>query len=120
MRKISLIPYKLADGEEKKVPDGKGGIRIEKTPDVMYEVREHLVMMMFSRPLPQIQLREHDKIARKIEAAGNDLLLEEAEYESLKQMVESFNSFYRGDLEFINRVLDAPEIDANTPPTGGN
>lgn len=121
MRKISLIPYKLADGEDKKVPDGKGGVRIERTPDTLYDVRGHLVMMLFSRPLPPIQLREHDKIARKIEAAGgDDLLLEETEHKSLKEMVESFNSFYRGDLEFITRVTDAPEIDANTPSTGGN
>ena len=120
MRKISLIPYRLADGEEKKVPDGNGGVKVEKTPDVMYDIRGHLIMMLFSKPLPAIQIREHDKIARKIEAAGNDLLLEETEYESLKQMVDSFPNFYRGDLEFITRVMDAPEIDANTPYTGGN
>jgi len=123
MRKISLIPYKIADGEEKKVP-GKvpGEIDIVKTPDVMYPVREFLAEILF---LPALKigardLIEHDRIARKIEAAGDDILLEEGEYTRLLAAIDTFQGYSRGDLELIKRVTGAAEIDANTPSTGGN
>jgi len=102
MRKISLIPYKC-DGLD-------------------YDVRKSLASMMF---IPELHLGardiiENDRIARKIESAQDEVVLEEAEYARIKQSFDLFQNYSRNDLELIRRVRDAPEIDANTPSNGGN
>jgi hypothetical protein len=65
--------------------------------------------------LPSLQLSardviEHDRIARKIETGGDEVLLEEAEYAKLKKAFETFTGFSRNDLELVTRVMDAPEV----------
>jgi hypothetical protein len=92
MRKISLIPYKV-EGED-------------------YKVKESILNLLFS---PHLRLSaraiiENDRIARKIEAAGDEVLLEDAEYQKIKVSVETFEGYGRQDLEFVNRILEAPEV----------
>lgn len=114
MRNISLIPYQAANNQ-------------------IYDVRKSIVAAMFapsfSCPACGLALHtsnqgvrdliENDRIARKIETAGDEVLLEEPEYTRVKAAIEAFKGFGRDDLGLINRVMDAPEIDANTPNNGG-
>lgn len=93
MRKIILTPYKIDTGED-------------------YKVRQSLLNVMFS---PHLHLTaraiiEQDKIACKIEAAGDAVLLEESEYERVKTAVETFEGYQRNDREFVRRVLDAETV----------
>ena len=93
MRKISLIPYKCQDGQD-------------------YKVKESIVNLLFA---PQLRLGaraaiEHDRIARKVESSGESVLLEEAEYEKVRNAVETFEGYSRNDLEFVQRVLEAEPI----------
>jgi predicted glycosyltransferase involved in capsule biosynthesis len=103
MRRISLIPYRCADGQS-------------------YKVRESLANLLF---LPTLQLGareiiEHDRIARKIESAKDNVVLEEAEFAKVKQAIEAFKGYGRDDLQLIARVMDAAELDANTNVSKGD
>jgi hypothetical protein len=98
MRRISLIPYRI-DGNQ------------------AYLVRESLTAVLFGVKLGPGDLIEHDRIARKIESAENNVVeLTEREYDKLRWCVEVLPAGYsRNDLEFINRILNAEEL----PEEGG-
>jgi hypothetical protein len=92
MRKISLIPYKV-EGED-------------------YKVKESIINLLFS-PHLRLGMRaaiENDRIAKKVESATEEVLLEEAEYQKIKNAVETFEGYSRQDLEFGQRILEAPEV----------
>jgi|GEM_PF-1818836 hypothetical protein len=121
MRKISLIPYKIAEGPMQRIPQPDGTIKEVKLPDMMFDMKRSIGNVLF---IPELNLDiraaiEHDRIARKVEAAGDEVVLEEAEYAKIKTAMDLFKGYGRKDLEFIHRIRDAPEIDANTPDTGG-
>jgi hypothetical protein len=112
MRKISLIPYKVADGQEKTVAGKDGVTTVVKMPDVMYDIKGSLARVLF---IPALQLDprgliENDRIARKIEDGTDQILLEETEYERLKTAIETHKGYAREDLEMVQRVMDAEEI----------
>jgi len=94
MRKISLIPYNIGNGQ-------------------MYDVRQSIINLMFA---PELRLGirdaiENDRIARKIESAENhEVILEDAEFARVKQAFDVFQGYGRNDLELIARVQDAAEI----------
>ena len=122
MRKISLIPYIVMEGPMQRIPQPDGTIKDVKLPDTMYEVKSSLANLLF---IPDLHLDirsaiEHDRIARKIEAAKDEVVLEEVEYARIITAVDLFKEVSRKDLEFFSRIRDAPELDANTPTKGGN
>ena len=94
MRKISLIPYKIDDGQE-------------------YEVIPSLVSALFIPALKHNArgLIESDRVARKIEQAEGSVLLEESEYSLVKQAFETFTGYKRQDLELVSRVMDAETVE---------
>jgi len=112
MRKISLIPYKIADGPTETVQGKDGNNTLVKMPDIMYNMKLAIASMLFATEnrLGIRDLIEHDRIARKVEAAGEEVFLEEAEYQRLKDAVLTHTGYHRPDLEFIARVMDAAEI----------
>ena len=59
------------------------------------------------------QAVENSRIARLIEAAGESVLLEEADYQVLRNAVETFEGYSREDLTLITRVLEAPEVEVS-------
>jgi hypothetical protein len=94
LRKISLIPYKIEDGQE-------------------YEVVPSLVSALF---IPALNLNarrliENDRIARKIEQATDSVLLEESEYLCVKEAFDTFTGYKRQDAELVERVTNAPIIE---------
>lgn len=93
MRKLSLIPYQF-NGTD-------------------YDVKGSLSSILFSQHLKlgARQVIEHDRIASKIEGGNGSVLLEEADYQTLKTAVETFEGYSRPDIEFVQRVLDAPTVE---------
>jgi hypothetical protein len=92
MRKLSLESYQF--GSE------------------IYDVKQSIINILF---LPQLKLNmkqviENDRISRKIEVAKEIVLLEEAEYQVIREIIETFEGYGRQDVVFINRILNVPEI----------
>jgi hypothetical protein len=101
MRKIDLTSYDVT------VPDGKGG---EQT--LPYDVRGSLVDGMYHHDLRlnSKDLFAHDRIAQKIQNSNGFVLLEDSEYERVKSTIETITGFRKEDVEFVRRVIDAPEV----------
>ena len=92
MKKIDLTPYTLGEQE--------------------VSVKNSIVLVMFnsSLKLSARDLIAQDALAKKIEASEGSILLEASEYIKVKNAFESFTGFGRGDLELINRVLNAEDV----------
>ena len=92
MKKIDLTPYTLGEQE--------------------VSVKNSIVMLLFnpSLKLSARDLIAQDALAKKIEASEGSILLEASEYIKVKNAFESFTGFGRGDLQLIERVLNAEEV----------
>lgn len=104
MREINLTPYsirilKAVDGQPQEVDDN-------------YDVKKSLCVVLFHGG-QNVSAREaitRDAICKKIEVAGNSILLEEAEYDKVLKSIESLPNVGRNDIEFITRVMGAKEV----------
>jgi len=78
-----------------------------------YPVTGTISMLLFNPDLKLAarDLIAQDALAKKIEGAGASVLLEEEEYQKVKRAIEIIKGWQRGDLEFVSRILDAPEIE---------
>jgi hypothetical protein len=101
MRKIDLTSYPVT------VPDGKGG---EET--LPFDVRGSLFDGMYHHDLKlnYKDLFANDRIAQKIKSSGDFVLLEEEEYQRVRSMIETIKGFTKNDVEFVRRVMEAPEV----------
>lgn len=92
MRKIDLKDYQ---------DDGKA-----------YPVKQTITLLLFNPDLRLVarDLISQDALARKIEESDSSVLLEETEYQKVKLAVETAKGWQRGDLEFVRRILEAPEV----------
>jgi len=102
MRKIDITQYEIV------VP----GVDGQKKTD-FYDVRESLSICLF-HPTLQLDGREllkRGKILDKIEHADGTLILEEAEFGKLRSAFERIQGFSKNDLEMVDRVLNAEEIE---------
>lgn len=117
MRSLDLTRYKLEispDGHQEPVKCPKCGTEVGKPaepPD--YDIKGSIVEIMFAREqqLTAIETLERDSLAHKIKDwPDNTLLLEEAEYLKVKQSLEALRGFGRNDVEFIRRIMQAPEV----------
>lgn len=102
MRKINVENYQVTLG----TANGQ-----EITED--FKVRESLEICLFH---PQLQLDGRElmkrrKILHKIEEADGTLLLEDDEWEKLKQAFETIKGMSKNDLPLVERVLEAEEIE---------
>ncbi len=104
MRKVNLKPYDVPltgqDGKQKSVP---------------YSVVNSLASLLFS---PAVQITGRDilrqgALAKQIEDAEDEgeVLLEEEEYNRLKQAVEAFKGYGRSEVELVRRVLEAEKVE---------
>ncbi len=102
MKKINLksydIEFKDKEGNDKYLP---------------YDVKSSLVNVLFH---PKLKLSGRDlllaqKLAEKIEECIEDnILLEEQDYNKLKNAVEKIEGFSKNDVEFVKRVLEAETV----------
>jgi hypothetical protein len=107
MRKINIGNYMV------KVPAADGSF--EPKP---YNVKESMVSCLL-HPALKLTGRElllRNKLATRIEEAeiveGNGhILVEEEEYRKLRQAFETIEGFTKSDMELVQRVLEAEEIE---------
>lgn len=102
MRKIDMKPYEVAMVAESG----------EKKTD-MYDLKGSLGACLL-HPVLQLNGRElllRRRILDKIEQAKGVLMLEEAEYSKLVSAFEQIKGFSKNDLEMVDRVLNAEEIE---------
>ena len=101
MRRLNITQYMVGVLQ----PDGT----YKEDP---YKVKEALINLMFHPDLKLggLELLKQNKIAEKILKAGIDVLLEEEEYNKVKQAIDSFRGFTKNEVELVRRVIECPEI----------
>lgn len=109
MRKIDVRPYPITLA----LPNGQ-----EITDD--FKVKESLAICLCH---PQLQisgleLLNRRKILDKIEAADGTLLLEDDEWEKMKQALETITGMSKNEIPMIERVLEAEEIEVTEKQNG--
>jgi len=78
-----------------------------------YDVRDSLADMLLA---PNLRLNgacllANNALATKIaEAPGPDVLLEEVEYQTLRNACNTLTGYARQDVELVRRVMEAPEV----------
>lgn len=78
-----------------------------------YNVKNTMVALLFNPGL-KLSARDliaQDALAKKIEQSDGSIILEDAEYQKVKKSVEVITGWQRGDLEFVNRVLEANDVE---------
>ena len=102
MRKLNVTQYEIKvlqpDGKQKELP---------------YDVKEMIIQLMFHPDLKLggVDLLKQNIIAEKILKADIDVLLEEEEYNKVKQAINSFRGFTKNEVELVRRVTDCPKIE---------
>lgn len=105
-------------------PDGK-------TVGIAYNVKDSLATILLNpqQKLNGTALLRSNKVAEKILASTFTILLEDAEYQLLRDSTERIEGFDRQDVELVQRIMEAekvavqevPSIDPEkNKPEGGN
>lgn len=77
-------------------------------------MRHSLVEVLFTHKLEPHELLKRDAIARKIvDCPGDELVLEDEEYQKIVQTIEGLAVFGPQDVKFIRRVLNAENVEAS-------
>ena len=109
MRELSLKDYAV----KMKAPDNmKPGEVIEY--EIPYPVRDSIVNIMFRKQLglTGAELVKQNMLAMKIEASKDDtVLLEEEEYQRLKEAFDKCTGFTRADVELVTRINEVQEVE---------
>lgn len=103
MRKLSLENYFFEGLDEKGQPK-----------NFPYNVKLNLIASLFQRQnnLHSEELLERDDIARKIrDCKENEIILEESEYDKIKQAINIISGYGQDDVEFVKRILKCPQIE---------
>lgn len=103
MRKIDLSNYmvqiSLPTGEDNSYP---------------YIVRKSFVEGLYHPDLRlgYKDLMDNDRLSQKIKNwEGDELLLEESEWERLKHVFETITGFTKQDVELVRRVMEAEKVE---------
>jgi len=100
MRKIDLVPYTYESGAD--------------APAIVINVRDFLPQVLChpSLNLEGLQLLERNDVRLKIRnAAGDSVLLEEAEWKKLDEAVRRVKGFGEAFMELFLRVRDAEKVE---------
>ena len=100
MRSISLVEYTVTVREQ------------DALVPKPYNVRASLVELCFIpvEGVKGIELIRRSKLAEKIEASDEPLLLEEAEWQRLVDAIDKLPALGRNEVEIVRRVLEAPDV----------
>lgn len=104
MRKLDLKNYTLS-------LKNKQGIN----QFVTYQFKDALVNVLThpSVGLNGPELLEVDVIVEKIKKANTEIILTEDDYKKIIEFFKRFRGFGRGDIQFVKRVYNCPEIPDN-------
>lgn len=104
MRRINLEDYMETIRDEE---SGKG-------VEVPYPVRNSMIELLLSRDLG-LSAREaldREDLARRIrDCPDGTILLEEDERAKLVAAVDTIKGWSRTDIQFLHRIIDAPEVE---------
>lgn len=97
-----------------KVRDSNG-----KEQDVKYGLKESLVEVLFQPALKlnMYSVLKQEEIAKMIIDSGDELLLEDADYNAVKNALEKIEGLGRKDVEMVRRIKDAEQIKIGQPGT---
>jgi len=107
MRNLNLRDYEVTQ----KVKGGDGQPIETKA---IFNVKDSVINVLF---LPELKLMgaalvKQNVLAMKIEQAGDEVMLEEEEYERVKTAMEKYPAQGRMDVELVDRILNqTPTID---------
>lgn len=101
MRQINLDDYQILVTDEKGVA--------QSTP---YTVRESLTTLLMSPELKlgAVDLLKRHRLGLRLLEDPSPILLEEADWQKLKEAVEVHRGYTKYDVELVQRVLEAPEV----------
>ena len=102
MRKLNLENYIVS------VRDIEG-----KLNNIPYAFKDAIINLMFHPDLKLSgkALLEANIVAEKILEADKEIILEEDEYNKVKNAIDSFQGFTRNEVELVKRVSECPKID---------
>jgi len=103
MRRINLKDYTEVVRDEESGKDVK----------LPYPVKDSMVEVLLSRELGLLarEALDREDLARKIrDCPDGSILLEEEEWKKLQTAVDTIKGWCRTDLEFLHRIIDAPEV----------
>lgn len=80
---------------------------------IPYHIKDSIEVALYH---PDLKLNSYglmkaNKVDQKIKSAQDTILLEEADYDTLKMAIETITGFTKQDVEFVRRVLEAPEVE---------
>jgi len=101
MRKLNLEKYTIS------IINTKGEIKL-----VPYDFKNSIIELMFHHNLKLTgkTLLETNIIAEKIMKADKEILLEETDYQKIKNAIDRFEGFSKNEIELVKRVTNCPEI----------
>jgi hypothetical protein len=102
MRKLELKHYTVS------IRDTQG-----KLNDIPYDFKDAIINLMFHPDLrlSGTELLKTNILTEKIMEADEEIILEEEEYNKVKNAVDSFQGFTRNEVELVKRVTECPKID---------
>lgn len=101
MKKINLKDYEV----EVRTPTGTNGVN--------YEVKTSIIGLLFQPELKLggVELLKQNQLAEKIlQHQEPEILLEDAEYNKIKQAINLVKGFGKNDVELVRRVLEAEDV----------
>ncbi len=109
MRKLNIKDYAV----KMKAPDPKklGGV-IDF--DLPYPVKDSILNIMFRKELQLsgAELVKQNMLAMKLETCRDDvILLEEEEYQRIKNAFDKCTGFTRADVELVTRIFEAEVVE---------
>jgi len=82
--------------------------------ELPYDVRNSMVEALLSRDLGLLarEALDREDLARKIRDCPDEtILIEETDYDKLVAAIDTITGWCRTDLEFLHRIIDAPEVE---------
>lgn len=101
MKKMDIRPYLVtvarADGSKEEIP---------------YQIKESLVEILFNRELKLngAGVIRQNQLAEKVLAAGDELLVEDEEYDRIMKALSLVEGLGKNDVEFAKRIIDAQPV----------
>lgn len=85
-----------------------------------FQVKNSIIAVLFQPALKlnAVSLLRQNDLAKKIQDAGDEVLLEEEEYERLCKGINALEGLGREAVEFVERILNAPKIDITEKKEG--
>jgi len=102
VRKVNLEPYTIL------IPDTSG-----KDTPITVDVKDWIANVIFH---PDLKLNgreviQRGKLSEKIEKADKEVILEEVEYQKIKEAFDSVKGFSKMHIELLERVFGAQMIE---------